>query len=102
MGYETYFQLKIEPDNEEDLEKFKEEIEKIPGYSYIFEGERVTWYDHEKHMREFSKLYPNVLFKLYGEGEEFGDGWYEYYQNGLMQRCEAVITYPPYNKELMK
>ena len=55
------------------------------------------WYDHEEDMRSFSEKYPTILFELEGEGEENGDHWFEYYLNGKMQRCKAIITFEPYD-----
>lgn len=56
------------------------------------------WYEHESELRAFSEKHPEVLFELWGKGEESGDMWVQYYKNGLMQTCKAVITYPPYDE----
>jgi len=101
MGYYTRHELEIvEGDNGiiSELRDFAEEA------NYALEengdaGESCKWYDHEIDMRNFSALHPDALFKLNGEGEEAGDIWIEYYQNGKMQRCKAKITYDEFDCE---
>ena len=94
MGYYTRFELSVVGD---DVDKHMEEITAASGYSYLFD-DSVKWYEHEAEMRAHSKLYPNLLFKLSGEGEESGDIWVEYYKNGLMQREKAKFTVGEYNE----
>jgi hypothetical protein len=53
-------------------------------------------------MRAFSKIYPNTLFKLKGEGEEAGDVWIKYFKNGKMQSCPAKITFEEYDENKLK
>lgn len=55
------------------------------------------WHEHEKDLRAFSKKYPKLIFELHGEGEESGDIWKEYYQDGKMQKCKAEIVYPDFD-----
>ena len=45
-------------------------------------------------MMKFSKIFPNVVFKLHGDGEESDDKWNEYYHNGEVEECRVQITYP--------
>ena len=49
-------------------------------------------------MLEVSKLYPEHLFMLEGEGEESGDIWRKYFFNGKYQICNAIITFEPFDK----
>jgi len=49
-------------------------------------------------MVEYSKRHPKVVFKLSGEGEESGDIWTEYYQDGKMQREKAEIKVAGFDK----
>ena len=65
-------------------------------------SERAKWYDHDKDMIAFSTLFPNLVFKLTGEGEESEDIWVKYYKNGKMQHCPAKITFDPYNENELK
>lgn len=53
--------------------------------------ESCKWYEHDTDMIEMSKDFPNVLFKLHGEGEEVGDIWDSYYLNGKSQDHKAKI-----------
>ena len=52
-------------------------------------------------MREISRKYKDVLFKLSGEGEETGDLWVKYFKNGKMQHCEARIEFDPFDEKKM-
>ena len=52
------------------------------------------WYEHTYDMMNISKLFPDVIFRLRGDGEEREDMWYEYYHNGKVEECPATITFP--------
>lgn len=104
MGYYTSHNLDIIGGHYDIL------AEIIEGYSDTFYGldtdgsplDSVKWYSHEEDMRKVSKQYPELVFKLRGEGEESGDIWVEYYKNGLMQRCPAKITFDDYDESNLK
>ena len=64
--------------------------------------DQCKWYDHTEDMRKISEKYQNVIFSLYGNGEEDGDMWVKYFMNGKVQSEEAVITYADFDpKKLM-
>jgi len=100
MGYYTTHELEIIRGDDYETEH-KKEISALSGYNDCFSGEGIKWYDHEKHMRAYSKKHPETLFKLIGDGEENGDLWHEYYLNGQMQRCKAVLTFPSFDSRLL-
>ena len=103
MGYYTRYTLKSEPNIVKTIE-FKEKFDEICDdytFDYVFE-EDCKWYDHEEHMREVSKNFPEVLFMLTGEGEESGDMWQKYFFNGKMQYCAAIITYEAFDPDKLK
>jgi len=56
--------------------------------------DETKWYEHDYDMMKLSKLFPEVTFKLHGEGEEKEDLWNKYFQNGAIEECMATITYP--------
>jgi hypothetical protein len=110
MGYETWHELEVykadvikdnlpilgEKCNDEIKQQFAEEITEDSG-GYIFE-EWEKWYDCIFDMCEFSKKYPEYIFKVHGEGEEAAnDQWDAYFWNGKHQICNAIITYPPFD-----
>jgi len=72
MGYYTSFSMQIIPDDDYEIEnKFIDYMENEVKYGNPLEDVN-KWYDYEKDMREFSKRFPDTLFKLHGEGEESG------------------------------
>jgi hypothetical protein len=99
MGYYTYHTFSC--DDPENEEKYKEELGEYTKYVDSLFQEGVKWYDCDEDMREFSKRYPEVLFIIYGEGEEMGDIWELYTKNGKQQRCDAEVTIPEYDLEKM-
>lgn len=98
MGYMTDYS--IESITQEQLEK----LESISGHGFDTSNELrdAKWYKHEINMRELSKAYPNTLFKLHGEGEEYPDLWDKYFKNGKMQECRAIIRYPAFDESKLK
>ena len=62
-------------------------------------NDQCKWYEHTEDMCRVSKKYPNVIFSLYGNGEENGDMWVEYFMNGKFQVEKAVITYADFDPE---
>ena len=60
------------------------------------------WYNHDTEMLDLSKKFPNVIFKLHGEGEETGDIWDTYYKNGKMQHCQAEMVIAPYDESKLQ
>lgn len=84
---------------EEMIESFINE--KNPGWLNPFGG-ACQWYEHDEDMREFSKLYPNTVFVLHGEGKENEDIWYKYYKNGKVQEEKAQITFGEFDENKLK
>jgi hypothetical protein len=62
-------------------------------------NDQCKWYEHTEDMCRVSKKYPNVIFSLYGNGEENGDMWVEYFMNGKFQVEKASITYADFDPE---
>lgn len=103
MDYYTQYTLSTPNDCAPDTDAIESTIKGISGYPIKFGGggER-TWYGHQNDMLKLSKIYPDVLFKLEGVGEEFEDIWVKYFKNGKMQVCKAEIVFPPYDESKMQ
>lgn len=98
MGYYTNYTLSTTSWNE-DREEIEETLNEISGYNIEFGwNDSRKWYDHEKHMKELSKIYADITFILDGEGEESGDIWRKYFKNGKMQACKAEIVFPAFDE----
>ncbi len=53
------------------------------------DGDYEKWYDFDTDMRELSTRMPEVLFIMRVDGEEEGDLWKHYYQNGKSCKCKG-------------
>ncbi len=98
MGCYTTYTLSTTQgyDNQEEIE---EKLQEISGYSIEFGwNDSCKWYEHEKHMKELSKIYPETTFLLEGEGEESEDIWRKYFKNGKKQVCKARIVFPAFDE----
>lgn len=108
MGYTTYFTV-----SRNDGKPFTDaEAAALDGlgvfdtfednfYPLYMEG-AAKWYSWVEDMKELSKIFPETVFKLHGEGEENDDLWDAYFKNGKEQECRADIIYPDYDEEKLK
>lgn len=95
MGYYTQYSLTITPDVPEVWEAvYSDDVMRF-ALKY---GEPCKWYEHEEDMRELSRRFPDVLFKLSGHGEKKGDIWVKYFKNGKMQVCKVRIEFEPFDE----
>lgn len=60
------------------------------------------WYEQSSDMKKLSVIFPEVVFYIHRTGEDGDDLTEYYYKDGKEQVCEAIITYPPYNPDLLK
>lgn len=95
MGYYTEYKLEII--NGDESVDYKKEIGEISGYENV-ESDPIKWYDNVRDMKTLSNKYPDVLFKLNGNGEENGDIWVSYFKNGKCQYCKAEITFAEFDE----
>ena len=122
MGYYTYYNIEVAEKNE--IEKNSNyfnllEIDEIdrklgkalckinPGYfksvslKVNIDSNEMKWYEHDTDMLKLSKLFPDYVFILEGQGEEHPDMWITYYCDGHMQHCPATITYDDFDPRKM-
>lgn len=108
MGYTTYFTV-----SRNDGEPFTDAEAAALDELGIFDSSddenepssmegAAKWYDSFNDMKEFSRSFPGVVFKLHGEGEQNDDLWDAYFKDGKGQNCSADIIYPDYDEEKLK
>lgn len=128
MGYYTTYTLRTDNDEKVNLKKFIDELGKIGVADFFNEGpvpidelkdivecegedaadsidlqtEPIKWYENEEDMKKLSAVFPDVLFRLYGEGEESGDLWLCYHKNGKSQHEPAVVSYGEFDPKKLK
>ena len=96
MGYYTYFNLSYKgtPEDEKRLQEFE------PGSEFGFpEGIKALldesgdtdfkWYSWEDDMKLLASKFPDILFALYGDGEESDDIW-EYRIKGSISEFHCM------------
>ena len=110
-GYDAFKIAKYMLDMSEESDRFyafkyelknflgREETEQKAGCELYLDGDdECKWYDNEEDMILLSKEFPDVLFKLHGEGEDNEDIWDKYFMGGKMQYCPAEVKCPPFDR----
>ena len=109
MGYYTDYEMLpilVSPDlayyKEQAIQEFVEST-KVDGWSYLDDvwcgkGSQLTWHDHQKDMVRLSAAFPDVLFTLWGCGQEADDNWKEYYLHGKCQVARGRVVYPDFDE----
>ena len=96
MGYYTDFDISG------NTEEVADAIEEISGYSWYGRTMNGKWYDWHDHCKQVSKMFPNELISVEGDGEEQGDQWKAYFKNGKSQVCKAIVTFEPFDESKLK
>ena len=110
MGYMTLYTLVVGDEGQEISDSRREEIldwlEQDESFSSELEDFHESgmngytkWYEHDQDMFRLSRAFPEVLFILWGEGEEPEDLWKSYYLGGRVQEAPARVEYPPFDAD---
>lgn len=62
--------------------------------AFFNSDDEAKWYDNSYDMMKFSRLFPDVTFRLSGDGEDRDDSWHKYFHNGEIEECRAKIIFP--------
>lgn len=110
MSYYTQYDLYAcdVPDSSRDA--IIAEVEKIKALSRCSDGYvgnmcwsgYTTWYSYETDMLLLSKRFQDVLFELYGDGEESDDLWKAYFKNGAIQICKGTVVFDELDESSMQ
>ncbi len=104
MGYYTQYSLQVLEGDKDLIRQFRESDDNAM-YALDEEGntrEECKWYESDDAMKSFSKLHPEVLFQMDGEGEGSGDTWRQYWKNGKCQDIKAELVYESYDESKLK
>lgn len=108
MGYYTEYSMKVRNISKSESERLNDVLKEKDLIGYVFwdsyydashdtveysSYEAQKWYDCEWDMDDISKQFPNAVFELSGEGDEYGDIWREYFKNGKHEYCRGEIVY---------
>lgn len=104
MAYLTYYSLYIEsqtPDQHMEAIAILRELSDEASYALFATGDPNrwwAWYEHEDDMRQLSARFPDMLFTLSGNGEQYDDIWVKYFKAGRMQASYATIVLDPFDE----
>lgn len=102
MGYYTCHSLSLENETPEQKAQIINRLKEMDIIDYALDEtlecyDSVKWYEEEKQMKQISTEFPQVHFKIHGEGEDSGDIWDHHYLGGKIQRCKAKIIIPSFD-----
>lgn len=93
MGYQTNF------DFSNNSDEIIAAIEVQSGYDESDNGQmQCKWYSWQEDMIEVSKLFPDTVIHLDGDGEESGDNWKAQFLNGEYDIVHVEMMFPPFTK----
>lgn len=101
MGYYTWYTLDIikDPDNQE--EDFYKALDEKTGLLHDFEtyyGTEAKWSNWESDMKELSKKFPKMMFRIDGTGEEQFDVWDCHFCNGISYYRKIQTYWEPFDE----
>lgn len=113
MGYYTYYEVSWDKHEAEEIDQAIESaFDKLTGLGSIaqeynvdeFDGHAcitayAKWYDWMDDMNKFSKMYPDILFTVSGDGENGDDLWKCVWKDGCYELQVAAI--PPFTGEMV-
>ena len=84
MGYYTTYSLTLEEGPREQFQKMLEEIDAMMGDNEMssFESINAKWYSYEKDIKQLSLKYPDIIFRVNGDGEDSDDLWQDFWHAG--------------------
>ena len=103
IGWEFENITKWHDDKYKTKNDFAKDFTKVCDFSLVnvfnrfFFDDLYKWYEYDSDMIELSKRFPDLLFELYGDGEDSDDFWKSYYRNGNAQFSKGRIVYDEAN-----
>ena len=84
MGYYTTYSLTLEEGPREQFQRMLEDIDAMMGDNEMssFESINAKWYSYETDIKQLSLKYPDIIFRVNGDGEDSDDLWQDFWHNG--------------------
>lgn len=85
MGYYTRYMLSAKHDGQDVTDTCRALAAQISGYApneLAGHADTIKWYAHDDDMVQLSSIFPEVVFRLEGHGDELGDIWVKWYSGG--------------------
>ena len=84
MGYYTTYSLTLEEGPREQFKKMLEDIDAMMGENEMssFESINAKWYSYETDIKQLSLKYPDIIFRVNGDGEDSDDLWQDFWHAG--------------------
>jgi len=101
MAYNTVYTIEI-LEGSKDLIRQLRLFSKEAAYGLDDNGQcrsECRWVNRQKELGTFSKLHPEAVIQLHGDGDSEDDNYYEYYKNGKIQICPREFYYLPYEEQ---
>lgn len=109
MGYYTSYKFMLPEDGPSEeyladvLARLNEDNPHIWRSIVRNDYEAFKWYEHDTHMRQIAKHWPNVVLGLRGTGEDPGDQWVSYYcGDKYYTETQPKWITPPYDKTKLR
>lgn len=95
MGYYTRYEVELYPEEaieRQDIIDYCKDGDYLEAYILNQEGEAWKWYEHEKVLKDMSLVFPDIMIRVSGFGEEKGDWWNKAFFRGEMRK---TVCTPP-------
>lgn len=114
MGYYTTFTLGIQDKEKNTSENINRlhlaliEIDSDNKHVFDNDGTQVwsdggiKWYEHSEDMEKVSKLLPDLVIQVDGEGEEVGDIWRSFWKNGKVHEAKRTVIVEEFDETKLK
>lgn len=109
MGYYTNYVVRAKNIYNPATEDFISNFLETAYYPFHQRGDTWSideskWYDCHKDMLRLSKRpeVKDVLFEVFGEGEDRDDSWVAYFKNGKMVKYKPTVTWPEFSEDDLK
>ena len=82
-----------------DEDRYNESFGKFNPF-YFVNVEEMKWYGYNSDMRNLSLEYPDLWFRLDGDGENYDDKWVSIFHNGICSTIQIQYYWPEFDESV--